>query len=96
MSVGIALTSLGGERELVLLKVIKWKGMWPKEDIHVKFCRQDVGQEEPGNIMRVKLATGSCPEQKSSNCPHQSKIKVLITSGTLKKPINPNLMCGRA
>ena len=25
--------------------------------------------------MRVKLATGSCHEQKSSNCTHQSKIK---------------------
>ena len=34
--------------------------------------------------MWVKLATGSCHEQKSSNCPHQ---KVLITSGTKKKLI---------
>ena len=35
-------------------------------------------QEEPGSIMRVKLATGSFPEEKSDNCPHQSKIKALI------------------
>ena len=34
--------------------------------------------------MQVKLAT-SCPEQNSSNCPHQARSKVLITSGTLKK-----------
>ena len=26
------------------------------------------GQEEPGSIMRAKLVTGSCPEQKSGNC----------------------------
>ena len=27
------------------------------------------------SIMRVEVATGSCHEQKSSSCPHQSKIK---------------------
>ena len=31
-----------------------------------------------GSIMHVKLATGSCHEQKSCNCPHQSKIKGFI------------------
>ena len=35
-------------------------------------CTNFAGQEEPGSIMRVKLATGCCHEQKSS---HQSKIK---------------------
>ena len=40
-----------------------------------KILRAGCGQEEPRSIVRVKSATGSCYEQKSSNCPHQSKIK---------------------
>ena len=39
-----------------------------------KILRGRCGQEETVSIMRVKLAMGSCPEQKSSICPHQSKI----------------------
>ena len=42
---------------------IKWKGVWPEEAINVKNF---------ASIMRVKLATGSCPSK-------------LITCGTLKK-----------
>ena len=61
---------LGGKREPVLK--LSCGGAWPEEAMHVKFCGQD---EEPGSIMRVKLATRSCHEQKSSNCAHQSKIK---------------------
>ena len=43
------------------------EGGVPNEAIHVKKFRAGCGQEEPGGIMRV---TGSCHEQKSSNCPH--------------------------
>ena len=46
--------------------------------IHVNILSAECSQEEPGSIMRVKLATGSCPEQKSRNCPHESKIKGFI------------------
>ena len=46
--------------------------------LRVKIMRTGYAQEEPGRIMQVKLATGSCPEGRSSNCPHQSKIKRLI------------------
>ena len=35
-------------------------------------------QKEPGMIMRVYLATGSGPKEKTSNCPHQSKIKAFF------------------
>ena len=48
------------------IEVVKYKGAWPDEAIHVLFLW------EPGSIMQV---TGSCPEQKSSNYPHQSKMK---------------------
>ena len=34
--------------------------------------------KEPGIIMRVKLATEMGPEEKTSKCPHQSKIKALF------------------
>ena len=51
------------------------EGAWPDEAIHIKILRAGCGQEESGSIMRVKLATESCHEQKSSNSPHQSKIK---------------------
>ena len=30
------------------------------------------------------VPTGSCLEQRSGNCPHQSKIKDLMNRGTLK------------
>ena len=39
------------------------------------------GQE---SIMRVKLATESAPERKSSNCPHQSNIKDLNNGDLLQ------------
>ena len=44
--------------------------------------------------MRVKLATGSCHEQKSCNFPHQSMINGYNNQWDLKKkkPINPNVM----
>ena len=59
------------------------------------------GQEEPGMIMRVKLATGNGPEEKAGNCPHQSKIKAFFQNRDRmalkkkkkkkkKKPITPN------
>ena len=54
--------------------VMKLKEAWPEEAIHVKILRAGCGQEEPGSIMRVKLATGCCHQA------HRSK--VLITSGT--------------
>ena len=57
------------------IEVIKWKRAWPEEAIHVKYLQAGCGQMEPGSVMRVKLATGSCTEQKSNNCPHLSKIK---------------------
>ena len=49
------------------IEVIKWQGAWPEEAIHVKILLAGCGQEEPGNIMQVKLATGSCHEQKGFN-----------------------------
>ena len=53
-------------------------GAWPEEAIDVKLgvVRR--------SIMRVKLVTGTGPEENSSNCPHQSKIKGLI------EPLNPH------
>ena len=32
------------------------------------------GQEEPGIITRVKLATGRAVVEKTGNCPHENKI----------------------
>ena len=52
--------------------------------------------KQPGSIMRLKLATGSCPEENSGICPHQSKIKGLTDFLYNKKPIKPNLTHGRA
>ena len=63
-------------------EVIKRKGPWAEEAIHIKFCG---GQEEPGSIMLVKLVTGSCHEQKSSNCPNQSEINGFNKQWDLKK-----------
>ena len=61
------LTSLGGERE----PVIKWKGAWPDEAIHVKkFCGQDVVRRSQGALCEVAM----------NKSPARSK--VLITSGT--------------
>ena len=50
----------------------KVKGAWREEAIYAIFLW---ARCEPGSIMRLKLASGSCPEKKSSNFPHQSKIK---------------------
>ena len=55
----------GGERE-PLLKLLSGRERGHRKPYMCKFC----GQEEPGSIMQVKLATGSCHEQKSSNGPH--------------------------
>ena len=68
------------------------EGAWPEEAMHVKNFAG--GQEEPGSIMRVKLATESCHEQKSSNCPHQSKIKGFNNQWDLRG--NTNEMGGGA
>ena len=61
------------------------EGAWPEEAIDAKILRAGCGQEEPGSIMRVKLATGSYHEQKSNNCPHQSNIKGFNNQWDLKK-----------
>ena len=52
-----------------ILEVIRWRGVAIGSHT-CKIMRAECG-------MLVKLATGSCDEQKSSNCPHQSKIKKL-------------------
>ena len=36
------------------IEVIKWKGAWPKEAIHVKKCGQDVGQGERQEVAMNK------------------------------------------
>ena len=45
------------------------------ETIRVFVVGGGCGQEEPGIIMLVKLATGSTVVEKTGNCPHESKIK---------------------
>ena len=52
------------------------------------------GQEEPGGIIRVKLATGSCPEQSPVIAHLISKIKGFNNQWNLKK--SPNLTFGGA
>ena len=60
----------------------KVKGVWPEEAVHVKILWAGCGQEEPGSIIRVKLATGSCHEQSPVIVLIKARSKVLITSGT--------------
>ena len=76
----LRLTSLGGERELLFMLS---SGRGVARGSHTcNFLRAGCGQEEPGSIMRGKLATGSCHERKSSNRPRFNKKK------KKKKPIN--------
>ena len=56
------------------LVVDSWRGV-AEEAIRVFEVGGGCGQEEPGIIMRVKLATGSTVVEKTGNCPHESKIK---------------------
>ena len=65
----------GSEREPTL-SLATYRGAWPEEAIHEKILQAICGQEEPGSIMH---ATGSGPEQKSSNCSHQRKIIDLVS-----------------
>ena len=65
---------------------MKLKGAWPVE---VKFAARMLS----GGAREQKLATGSCPEQKSSNCPHQSRFN---NQWDLNKKKKLNLLCGRA
>ena len=56
-----------------------WRGV-AEEAIRVFVVGGGCGQEEPGIIMRVKLATGSTVVEKTGNCPHQSKIKAFFAN----------------
>ena len=55
-----------------------------------KIMRTGCGQEEPGSIMQVKLATRSCPEESLVVAHIKANPKVF------KKPISPNLIRGCA
>ena len=63
------------------LVVDSWKGV-AEEAIRVFAVGGGCGQEEPGIIMRVKLATGSTVVEKIGNCPHESKIKALTETAS--------------
>ena len=56
-----------------------WRGV-AEEAIRVFVVGGRCGQEEPGIIMRVKLATGSTVVEKTGNCPHESKIKAFFAN----------------
>ena len=89
----VACTNELGLRENRYLSY-KVKGGVARGSHTCKILQAGRGQEEPGSIMRVKLVIGSCHKQKSSNCPHQSKIKGFNNQWDLKKkkkPINLNL-----
>ena len=63
-------------------KVTKWKGAWLEEAIRLNIF---AGRKWSGGAMEhyaSEIRDRKLPEQKSSNYPHQSKIKALITSGT--------------
>ena len=47
------------------IEVIKWKGCGLRKP-YMQILQVGCGHEESGSIMRVKLATGSCPKQKTS------------------------------
>ena len=49
-----------------------------EEAIHVKLIEPGSDQEQSGSIMQVKLATGSCPEEMTGNCPHKRDIKPFL------------------
>ena len=51
-----------------------------QETIRMLVVGGGCGQEEPGIIMRVKLATGSTVVEKTGNCPHESKIKAFFAN----------------
>ena len=55
------------------LVVDSWRGL-AEEAIRVFVVGGGCGQEERGIIMRVKLATESTVVEKTSNCPHRSKL----------------------
>ena len=63
------------------LVVDSWRGV-AEEAIRVFVVGGGCGQEEPGIIMRVKLATGSTVVEKTGNCPHESKIKASLLTKT--------------
>ena len=59
--------------------VDSWRGV-AEEAIRVFVVGGGCGQEEPGIIMRVRLATGSTVVEKTDNCPHESKIKAFLAN----------------
>ena len=73
-----------------------------EEAIRVFVVGGGCGQEEPGIIIRVKLATGSTVVEKTGNCPHESKIKAFFTNRdriglklqgkSKKKDLNPRAL----
>ena len=74
------------------LVVDSWRGV-AEEAIRVFVVGGGCGQEEPGIIMRVKLATGSTVVEKTGNCLHESKIKAFFANREKKgkkKLIRPN------
>ena len=70
------------------IEVIKLKG---RGHLRKKFCGQD---EELGSIMRVKLVTGSCPEQSPVIAYIKTRSKVLITSGNGASMRSGLIYCG--
>ena len=73
------------------LVVDSWRDV-AEEAIRVSVVGGGCGQEEPGIIIRVKLATGSTVVEKTGNCPQESKIKVFFANrdriGLKKKEVN--------
>ena len=65
--------------DVSFLVVDSWKGV-AEEAIRVFVVGGGCGQDEPGIIMRVKLATGSTIVEKTGNCPHESKIKAFFAN----------------
>ena len=61
------------------LVVDSWRGVAEKA-IRVFVVGGGCGQEEPGIITRVKLATGSTVVEKTGNFPHESKIKAFFAN----------------
>ena len=59
--------------------VDSWRGV-AEEAIRVFVVGGGCGQEEPGIIMRVRLATGSTVVEKTGNCPHESKIQAFFAN----------------
>ena len=46
-----------GWRARTVIEVIKWRGAWPKEALHVKFCGQDVVRRSQGALVHSEDRT---------------------------------------